>query len=97
MIDMKITVNNEYYICPIYNLFIEDEATVKIKQVEKMHVLGTPGELEFYTKNVYPRFACKPIALCSDHSGFDCKEDCKEIFANRGIEFIDFGNVRLWV
>ncbi len=91
MIDMKITVNNEYYICPIYNLFIEDEATIKIKQVEKMHVLGTPGELEFYTNNVYPKFACKPIALCSDHSGFDCKEDCKEIFNKRGIEFIDFG------
>ena len=45
MIRKNIRTKGEFYICPMYNLMIRDGAKVGIKQVEKMHVLGTPAEL----------------------------------------------------
>ena len=91
MIDLEMTVNGEYYICPIYNLFIEDDQIIKIKEVEKMHVLGTPEELEFYLKNVAPKFGDKPIGLACDHSGYEAKEQMRAILDDFAIDYIDFG------
>jgi RpiB/LacA/LacB family sugar-phosphate isomerase len=91
LISKNIRTKGEFYICPIYNLMIQDGLKVGIRQVEKMHVLGTPSELEFFTKNVVSYFGQKPIALCSDHSGFKLKEKAKEILEKNNIPFIDFG------
>jgi len=91
MVDKKIKTKNEFYICPMFNMIIRDGGKVKIDHVDKMHVLGTPQELEFFVKNVSYKFGERPIALCSDHSGFDAKEATKVTLKKMGIEYIDFG------
>lgn len=91
LINQKIRTNNEFYLCPIYNLLIKDNLKVSIKQVEKMHVLGTPKELEFYINNSSLKFGSKPIGLCSDHSGYASKFTMKKILDKHNIKYIDFG------
>ena len=48
MIDKNIRVNNEFYVCPVYNELIEDGKTLIPFFVHKMHGLGTPEDLEKY-------------------------------------------------
>jgi len=91
MIDLNIRVNNEFYICPMYNLLIQDGLKVIQHQTEKMHVLGTPEELRFFENYVVQSFGEKPIALCCDHSAFELKEECKKLLSSLNISFIDFG------
>jgi RpiB/LacA/LacB family sugar-phosphate isomerase len=91
LIEEDIRTNNEFYLCPIYNLMVADGLKVKTSQVQKMHVLGTPSELEFFKLYVAPRFGKKPIALCADHSGFELKEQAKEVLKRFGLKYIDFG------
>jgi len=91
MISKNIRTKGEFYICPMYNLMIRDGAKVGIHQVEKMHVLGTPPELEFFVEHVTARFGQKPIALCCDHSGFRMKELAKKLLIKNDVPFIDFG------
>lgn len=92
MIEQRIKTNNEYYIAPLYNFLIEEGRKIAFKEVDKMHVLGTPEDVAFYVRNVCPRFGCKPIALAADHSGFQCKERVKRCLHWHGIQFIDFGS-----
>ena len=75
--EKNIRTNNEFYICPMYNYFIEDGLNVGIHQTEKMHVLGTPQTLEFFSDRVTSKFGDKPIAIACDHSGFELKEKTK--------------------
>jgi ribose 5-phosphate isomerase B len=93
LIEEDVRIKNEFYICPMYNYFIEAGLKVGIQQVEKMHVLGTPAELEFFTNYVTPKFGDKPIALCCDHSGFEIKQKAKEILKKHNIQYIDFGTL----
>ena len=58
-----------------------------------MHIFGTPDEYHFYKDNVVQKIGDKPIALCSDHSGFDAKETFKKILDNNDLEYIDFGTI----
>ena len=91
LVNKNIRTKNEFYICPMYNLIIRDGYDVRIQQVDKMHVLGTPAELEFFVDNVSHEFGEKPVALCSDHSGFKTKESMKKILDEMSIDYIDFG------
>jgi len=91
MISKNIRTKGEFYICPMYNLMIRDGAKVGIHQVEKMHVLGTPAELEFFVEHVTARFGVKPVALCCDHSGFHMKEIAKQLLDKNDVPYIDFG------
>ena len=91
MISKNIRTKGEFYICPMYNLMIRDNLNVGIKQVEKMHVLGTPAELEFFVEHVTARFGEKPVALCCDHSGFHMKELAKKLLEKNDVPYIDFG------
>jgi RpiB/LacA/LacB family sugar-phosphate isomerase len=91
LIRRNIRVKNEFYLCPMYNLMIEDHLKIRTEMVEKMHVLGTPAELEFFVDHVVTRFGDKPVALCCDHSGFVLKEKAKKIMHAYGIPYIDFG------
>ena len=63
------------------------------EDVDKMHVFGTPDEFHFYKDNVTRRLGDKPIAICSDHSGFDAKETFKKVLEDNGYEYIDFGTI----
>jgi len=48
MIDKNIRVNNEFYVAPVYNEAISDNKKIKIFNVEKMHAIGTPEDLNEY-------------------------------------------------
>ena len=51
MIDKDIRVNNEFYVCPVFNQAIEDGKTIRIKQIDKMWGLGTPEDLDYFVNN----------------------------------------------
>jgi HAD superfamily hydrolase (TIGR01509 family) len=51
MIAKNIRVNNEFYICPVFNQAIEDDKKIKAKRVNKMWGIGTPEDLENFLKN----------------------------------------------
>lgn len=48
MIDKNIRVNNEFYVCPVYNEAIQDGLKIKTFDVPKMWGLGTPEDLDYY-------------------------------------------------
>ena len=52
MLDSNIRVNNEFYICPVYNLAIQDGLKITVQEVNKMWALGTPDELDLYLKTL---------------------------------------------
>ena len=52
MIKKNIRVNNEFYVCPVYNEAIGEGKKIVIDKVSEMHGLGTPDDLKnFITKN----------------------------------------------
>jgi dTDP-glucose pyrophosphorylase len=51
MINKNIRVNNEFYICPVYNEGIEDDKKFKVSFCKKMWGIGTPEDLEYYLNN----------------------------------------------
>ena len=51
MISKNIRVNNEFYVCPVFNEAIADGKKIKIKNVESMWGIGTPEDLEYFLKN----------------------------------------------
>ena len=50
MISEGKRVNNEYYICPVYNELIDCENVLLPFYVHKMHGIGTPEDLRSYLK-----------------------------------------------
>ena len=51
MIKKNIRVNNEFYVCPVYNEFLSKNKKVKIHNVDQMYGLGTPEDLETFIRN----------------------------------------------
>lgn len=51
MISKNIRVNNEFYVCPVYNEAIEDNKKIRIKRIEKMWGIGTPEDLKYFLEN----------------------------------------------
>lgn len=52
MIQKNIRVNNEFYLCPVYNENIQSGQTIKIGLVKEMHGVGAPEDLEKYLELV---------------------------------------------
>ncbi len=50
LIKNNIRINNEFYICPIYNLLIKDGLKIKTKKVKTVNPLGTPEEINNFIK-----------------------------------------------
>lgn len=50
MIEKNIRVNNEFYVCPVFNQAIEDGKKIKHFEVNDMWGLGTPEDLDFFLK-----------------------------------------------
>jgi dTDP-glucose pyrophosphorylase len=48
MIRKNIRVNNEFYVCPVFNEAIADHKKIKTFNAEKMYGLGTPEDLTNY-------------------------------------------------
>ena len=51
MINKNIRVNNEFYVCPVYNEALLDGARVKTFHIDKMWGLGTPEDLDVFLKH----------------------------------------------
>jgi HAD superfamily hydrolase (TIGR01509 family) len=51
MVERNIRVNNEFYVCPVFNQAIEDCKKIRIFESSKMWGLGTPEDLNFYLEN----------------------------------------------
>jgi dTDP-glucose pyrophosphorylase len=50
MIEKNKRVNNEFYVCPVFNEAIEGGSKIRIFEIEKMWGLGTPEDLEVFLK-----------------------------------------------
>lgn len=59
MIQKNIRINNEFYVCPVFNEAIMDGKRIRTFNIEKMWGLGTPEDLEYFLKyhetNITPR------------------------------------------
>ena len=51
MIEKDIRVNNEFYVCPVFNQAIEDKKEIRTFDIPKMWGLGTPEDLKYYLEN----------------------------------------------
>ena len=58
MIEKDIRVNNEYYVCPVFNEAIGDIKKVRIKEIEKegMWGIGTPEDLNYFLEHYHGEF-----------------------------------------
>lgn len=50
MIEKNIRVNNEFYVCPVFNEAINDGKQIRIYEASGMWGLGTPEDLNHYLK-----------------------------------------------
>lgn len=51
MINKNIRVNNEFYVCPVFNEAVADNKKIKIKSVSGMWGIGTPEDLNYFLNN----------------------------------------------
>jgi HAD superfamily hydrolase (TIGR01509 family) len=51
MIDKNIRVNNEFYVCPVFNQAIGDNKQIRTFNTAGMWGLGTPEDLNYYLEN----------------------------------------------
>jgi HAD superfamily hydrolase (TIGR01509 family) len=51
MIDKNVRVNNEFYVCPVFNEAISDCKQIRTFNVSGMWGLGTPEDLNYYLEN----------------------------------------------
>jgi HAD superfamily hydrolase (TIGR01509 family) len=52
MIKKNVRVNNEFYVCPVFNEFIEDGKRIQAVDVNRMWGLGTPEDLDVYLGSI---------------------------------------------
>ncbi len=52
MIEKNIRVNNEFYVCPVYNEFLLQKKRVKIYNVDEMQGMGTPEDLNNFLRKL---------------------------------------------
>lgn len=51
MIQKNIRVNNEFYVCPVFNQAIEDGKNVRVFNIPGMWGLGTPEDLTYFLEH----------------------------------------------
>ena len=51
MITNNTRVNNEFYVCPVFNEAIKDNKQIRSFEVNKMWGLGTPEDLRYFIEN----------------------------------------------
>ena len=89
-VKLGATTRNEFYICPLYNLLIEEGHKVTTGSVDKMYIMGTPSELNFFEEVIWPYLLPRKFILCADHSGYKAKEESKR-YLNSLCDYIDCG------
>jgi HAD superfamily hydrolase (TIGR01509 family) len=48
MIENNVRVNNEFYVCPVFNEAIADNKRFRIKTIDRMWGIGTPEDLNYF-------------------------------------------------
>lgn len=48
MIAKNIRVNNEFYVCPVFNEAIEAGKKIRVKEIQQMWGIGTPEDLHYF-------------------------------------------------
>jgi RpiB/LacA/LacB family sugar-phosphate isomerase len=91
MIRNNLKSSKEYYIAPLYNLIINDKLKVSSKEIKKLHLFGTPEELNFFENKTVKTFKKVPIGICSDHSGYDLKSKFINFLKKNKIDYVDYG------
>jgi len=51
MIEKNVRVNNEFYVCPVFNEAIADGKKLRVKNIDRMWGLGTPEDLRHYLEH----------------------------------------------
>jgi HAD superfamily hydrolase (TIGR01509 family) len=51
MIEKNVRVNNEFYVCPVFNQAIKDSKQIRTFNTAGMWGLGTPEDLNYYLEN----------------------------------------------
>ena len=51
MVEKDIRVNNEFYVCPVFNEAIADGKEIRTMDINKMWGLGTPEDLQYFINN----------------------------------------------
>ena len=51
MIASNTRVNNEFYVCPVFNEAIADKKKIKAFNIDKLFGLGTPEDLHYFIEN----------------------------------------------
>lgn len=51
MIEKNIRVNNEFYVCPVFNEAVNDNKKIRTYNISNMWGLGTPEDLDFFLEN----------------------------------------------
>ena len=51
MIEKNIRVNDEFYVCPVFNQAIEDDKQIRTFDIKQMWGLGTPEDLTYFIEN----------------------------------------------
>tara|TARA_R110000824_G_scaffold4217_3_gene20071 strand:- start:12034 stop:13401 length:1368 start_codon:yes stop_codon:yes gene_type:complete len=51
MIEKNIRVNNEFYVCPVFNQAVQDGKKIKTYHIEGMWGIGTPEDLRHFVEN----------------------------------------------
>lgn len=51
MIQKNIRVNNEFYVCPVYNEAIDDGLAVRTFHIDRMWGIGAPEDLNYFLEN----------------------------------------------
>lgn len=51
MINKNIRVNNEFYVCPVFNEAIHDFKQIRVFNIKAMWGLGTPEDLRYFLEN----------------------------------------------
>ena len=52
MINNNYRVNNEFYVCPVFNEAIKDNKKITISSIDRMCGLGTPEDLNEFLSNL---------------------------------------------
>ncbi len=91
VIKNNILVKDEFYISSVFSLFFEQKALVLSCFVDEVHIIGTPNELDFFSRYVWKTMNPKNIGFVSDHSGFSFKEKLRNLFEEDGYITTDFG------
>lgn len=48
MIEKNLRVNNEFYVCPVYNQAVQDGKQISTYHINKRWSLGIPEDLNYY-------------------------------------------------